>query len=87
MIKSFLIKYRIDFEENKNINNNVYQFYIKDNRTIIEYLGKLHYLIKDIDLLKEKYCEDNYIDIIKINYNQFNNIYPILWDNLKKLAK
>ena len=84
-IKEFLIKYKIDFEINKKLDNNIFQFYLSNKRTIIEYLSKDHYLIKDIDKMKKDYCEDNYIDSIRIRYNQFDNIYKILWENLKNV--
>jgi hypothetical protein len=82
-IEDFFRKYKINYEKDKNLDNIIYQFYIPDKRTIIEYLGKEHYLIKELDKKKECYCEDNYIDLIRINYNQFDDIYRILWENLK----
>ena len=84
-IKEFLDKYQVEYEMNKNLDNNVYQFYLPNRRTIIEYLSKEHYLIKDIDKIKKDYYEDNYIDSIRIRYNQFDNIYKILWENLKNV--
>ncbi len=82
-IEDFFRKYKINYEKDKNLDNIIYQFYIPGKRTIIEYLGKEHYLIKELDKKKECYCEDNYIDLIRINYNQFDDIYRILWENLK----
>lgn len=84
-IKEFLEKYQIEYEINKNLDNNLFQFYVPNIRTSIEYLSKEHYLIKDIDKIKEDYCEDNYIDLIRINSNQFDDIYRILWENLKNI--
>lgn len=84
-IKEFLDKYQIEYEMNKNLDNNLFQFYVPNKRTIIEYLSKEHYLIKDIDKMKKDYCEDNYIDSIRIRYNQFDDIYTILWENLKSI--
>jgi len=84
-IKEFLDKYKIEYEMNKNLGNNIFQFYLPNKRTIIEYLSKEHYLIKDIDKLKKDYYEDNYIDSIRIRYNQFDDIYKILWENLKNV--
>ena len=81
----FLEKYKIEYEENKNLDNILFQFYLSKNRIVIEYLSREHYLIKDIDKLKENYCEDNYIDLIIIKYNQFDDIYQILWNNLKNI--
>jgi hypothetical protein len=84
-IKEFLDKYQIEYEMNKNLDNNIFQFYLSNRRTIIEYLSKEHYLIKDIDKIKKDYYEDNYIDSIRIRYNQFGDIYKILWENLKSV--
>ena len=84
-IKEFLDKCQVEYEMNKNLDNNVYQFYLPNRRTIIEYLSKEHYLIKDIDKIKKDYYEDNYIDSIRIRYNQFDDIYQILWENLKNV--
>ena len=84
-IKEFLDKYQVEYEINKNLDNNIFQFYLPNRRTIIEYLSKEHYLIKDIDKIKKDYCEDNYIDSIRIRHNQFDDIYQILWENLKNV--
>jgi len=84
-VKEFLDKYQIEYEISKNLDNNIFQFYIPNRRTIIEYLSKEHYLIKDIDKIKKDYCEDNYIDSIRIRHNQFDDIYQILWENLKNV--
>lgn len=86
-IRDFLDKYQIKYEENKNLDNNIFQFYLSNIRTTIEYLSKEHYLIKDIDKMKKYYCEDNYIDSIRIRFNQFDDIYRILWENLIKTKK
>jgi hypothetical protein len=85
-IKEFLEKYQIEYELDKNLDNNIFQFYLPSKRTVIEYLSKEHYLIKELDKKKEDYCEDNYIDLIRINYNQFDDIYRILWENLKNVV-
>jgi very-short-patch-repair endonuclease len=85
-IKEFLEKYQIEYELDKNLDNNIFQFYLPNKRTVIEYLSKEHYLIKELDKNKEDYCEDNYIDLIRINYNQFDDIYRILWENLKNVV-
>lgn len=86
-IKEFLDKYQIEYEMNKNLDNIIFQFYLPSRRTIIEYLSKEHYLIKDIDKIKKDYYEDNYLNSIRIRYNQFDDIYKILWDNLIKIKK
>jgi len=52
-IKDFLEKYQIEYQIDKNLNNNIFQFYLPSKRTVIEYLSKKHYLIKDLDKKKE----------------------------------
>jgi very-short-patch-repair endonuclease len=86
-ISSFLNKYEVKYEENKNFNNIIFQFYIPDKRTIIEYVGRENHLIKELDKRKDNYCEENYIDVIKIKYDQIDDIYKILYDNLKNFIK
>ncbi len=73
-----------------------FDFYIPSIRTCIEFQGKQHFepledfggaetyqMLKVNNKIKEEYCEDNYINLIRIKYDQFNDIYRILWDNLK----
>lgn len=86
-IKEFLDKYKIDYHQNEKIENIIFQFYLPNKRTVIEYLSDKHYLILDFDKKKEDYCEDNYINLIKIKSDQINDIYNILWDNLRDLIK
>jgi hypothetical protein len=33
--------------------------------------------------MKQSYCEDNYIDLIRIRYDQLNKVDDILWNALK----
>lgn len=86
-IRNFLIKYKFDYEENKYLDNNLFQFYLTDKVIAIEYFGEQHYLIKDVDRKREDYCEDNYINLIRITYEQIDNIYHILYDNLKNYIR
>ncbi len=86
-IKEFLEKYNIRYEMNKKFNNLKFHFYIEKLRTIIEYIGEKHYLINNLDKIKEDYCEENYINLIRIRYDQLDDIYKILWDNLKRYIK
>jgi len=84
-IKEFLNKYKIEFIENKNLDNIIFQFYLPDVRYVVEFFSKDHYLISELDKLKEEYCEDNYINLVKIKYDQFDDIYQILWESLKNI--
>lgn len=76
-IEDFLNKYDIEFYQKYKINGVEFDFYLPKIRTCIEFEGKQN--------LKAKldYCEDNYIDLITIKYDQGNIVYEILWDNLK----
>lgn len=96
-IEEFLIKYKIEYIRRYQVGTLEFDFYLTSNRVFIEFKGRHHYepiielggiktlnkIIND-DKLKESYCEDNYIDLISIKYNDFDNIYQILWENLKK---
>lgn len=72
-----------------------FDFYLPKARTVIEFYSKQHFepveifggikayqSIKLNDGIKDEYCEENYINIIKIRYDQLN-IKKILFDNLK----
>jgi hypothetical protein len=69
-------------------------------RTCIEFDGEQHFhpvshfggimayeSLKINDKIKNDYCEDNYISLIRIRYDQIDDIYRILWDNLKNHIK
>lgn len=73
-----------------------FDFYISTMRTAIEFDDKHHYepidsfgglryynKLKIINKLKSEYCENNFINLIRIKYNQIDDINKILWDNLK----
>lgn len=84
------------FHNCRNIFELPFDFYIPIARTCIEFDGKQHYepltyfggvetyeKVKLNDKIKNDFCENNYIDLIRIRYDQFDNIYQILWENLK----
>lgn len=73
-----------------------FDFYIPSMRTCIEFDGKQHYfpmpffggqealnMVQATDKVKSNYCEDHYINLIRIRYDQIDNIHKILWENLK----
>ena len=88
------------FPDCKNIYQLPFDFYIPSMRTCIEFDGEQHFLplsffggqvaldkLKTNDKIKSDYCEDNYISLIRIRYDQIDDIYRILWDNLKTHIK
>jgi very-short-patch-repair endonuclease len=73
-----------------------FDFYLPKYRIAIEFDGKQHFepleffggiqsfeKLKLNDKIKSDYCEDNYINLIRIKYDQINIIWELLWDNLK----
>lgn len=84
------------FPNCKNIYQLPFDFYLPSLRICIEFDGKQHYepmgffgdvkayeKLKINDKIKSDYCEENFIDLIRIRYDQFDDIHKILWDNLK----
>lgn len=83
------------FEDCKNKYQLPFDFYITSKRTCIEIYDKQHYmpidqlgglkiyeLLKQNDKIKEIYCEENYINLIIIRYDQINIIEDILEKNI-----
>lgn len=79
------------FDDCKNIFQLPFDFYIPKYRTCIEFDGKQHYepadffggieafeKLKTNDRIKDDYCEDNFINIIRIRYDQMYKIDSIL---------
>ena len=69
-------------------------------RIFIEFDGRQHYepmeffgglksyeILKVNDKIKNDYCEDNYINLIRIRYDEFDSLHQILWENLKTFIK
>jgi very-short-patch-repair endonuclease len=97
--KNEILYYRqYKFSDCKNIAKLPFDFYIPTIRTCIEFDGKQHYFpvehfggletyekLKINDKIKNDYCEDNYINLIRIRYDQIDDIYTILWKNLNHL--
>ena len=70
-----------------------FDFYLKDYSLIIEYDGKQHFIkgwnsdeeferLKTNDAIKNKYCIDNNIDLLRIGYKDYKNISLILKNKL-----
>ena len=84
------------FHDCKNIFQLPFDFYLPKYRTAIEFDGKQHYepieyfgglesynRLKVNDKIKNDYCEDNFIELIRIRYDQIDRIYDILNECLK----
>jgi hypothetical protein len=95
-IKDFLRKFKIEFLQNHMMDRIEFDFYLPSIRVCIEFDGIYHFLqIEELgglntykkskidEKIKSDYCEDNYIDLVKIKYDQIDNIYMILWECLK----
>jgi predicted Zn-ribbon and HTH transcriptional regulator len=79
------------FEDCKDKRVLPFDFYLEDYNILIEYDGELHYkesryknsqdklnIIKNHDNIKNNYCKENNIKLIRIPYIEFNNIEEIL---------
>ena len=55
----------------------------------MEYFGGLesYNRLKVNDKIKNDYCEENFIDLIRIRYNQIDRIYDILNESLRMKIK
>ncbi len=95
-IELFLKKYNVDFIKDFREGTIEFDFYLSKIRTVIEFDGRQHFepieefggsetlsKIKYWDKELENYCEDNFINLIRIKYDQFEDIYQILYKNLK----
>lgn len=85
-ILEFLLKYKISHQTNKRFDNFKFQFYLTEIRTVIEFQSQSHFNLQNVidwDTRKRDYCEDNFINLIRIKYDQENIIWELLWDNLK----
>ena len=89
----FIHQHRIP--ECKNINPLPFDFYIPNKNILIEYDGEQHFELKHAfskegfyatqknDKIKDKFCLDNNIKLIRIPYWEFDNIEKILDRELK----
>lgn len=83
------------FIDCRNVFELPFDFYIPSKRTLIEFDGEQHFKpvehfgglktyeqLKMNDRIKNEYCEENYINLIRIKYNQIDKIEEILKNNL-----
>ena len=79
------------FKNCKNIKSLPFDFYLPERNVLIEFDGIQHYEVvehfggkekfkirKENDNIKNKFCTDNNIDLIRIKYSDINNIEKIL---------
>ncbi len=88
--KNIVFNMNHTFKDCKNKKRLKFDFYLQNNNIIIEYDGEHHFkenkyfgignleYITNNDNIKNKYCEDNNIEIIRIPYWNYNNIDDIL---------
>src|ERR1035437_7209279 len=92
------IKYEREkkFDDCKNIKELPFDFYLPEYNLCIEYDGELHYKssiqfggekrlnrVKEHDEIKNKWCKDNNIKLLRIHYLKKSRISKILKENLK----
>lgn len=83
------------FKECKNIKELPFDFYLPEHKICIEYDGELHFRsvelfgglnllnrIKENDTIKDNWCINNEIKLIRISYKQKGKILKILTENL-----
>lgn len=83
------------FTDCRNVFELPFDFYIPSKRTLIEFDGEQHFQpvehfgglkayeqLKINDKIKNDYCEENYINLIRIRYDQIDKIEEILKSNL-----
>lgn len=99
-IHNFLRKYKISFKERYRLGEVTFDFYLPSLRVCIEFDGRQHFepiekfggvttyeRIKSNDKIKNEYCEEHYIELIRIKYDKIEDIYRILWDSLAHKIK
>jgi very-short-patch-repair endonuclease len=99
-IHNFLRKYKIVFKEKHRLDKVTFDFYLPSLRVCIEFDGRQHFepiekfggvptleRIKLNDKVKNEYCEEHYIELVRIKYDKIDDIYRILWDNLAHKIK
>lgn len=99
-ISKFLLKHKLKFERKYKISDMIFDFYLPSIRTCIEFDGeqhsypmeslgglKLYEHLKIRDKIKSDYCEEEYINLIRIKHTDIDNIHQILWENLKNHIK
>ena len=94
LIEKYLKENKIDFEKEKRFNDCrdklplPFDFYLEDYNLCIEYDGEFHYrnvyyescleLTQKHDRMKDEYCKDNGIKLLRISYKEKNDIERII---------
>ena len=83
-VKKFLNKNIISYYQQHKFESfdAPFDFYIPSSRLCIEFI-EICESLKVNDKIKNDYCEENFIDLIRIRYNQIDRIYDILNESLK----
>jgi hypothetical protein len=94
-IEKFLRENNIDFKKNYQMGatNISFDFFLFKINTVVDFDISGYYTLidkeesyeslKTNDKIKNDYCEDNYIDLIRIRYDQIDRIFDILKESLK----
>lgn len=99
-VSNFLNRNNMRYYKYHKIDEFIFNYYLPKSRTIIELFGRHHFepieefggietlnKVRELDKKKVDYCDDNYINLIRIRYDQFDDIYQILWENLSRYIK
>jgi very-short-patch-repair endonuclease len=102
IIKKYLDKNDISYKHQHFFEHSglPFDFYLPKYRTVIEFDGIQHHQpvehfgglesyerLKTNDKIKNDYCEDNFIELIRIRYDQIDRIYDILNESLRMKIK
>ena len=97
IVKKFFKDFNLNYLQQHKFDymNLPFDFYIPSKRTLIEFDGEQHFQpvehfgglksyeqLKINDKIKNDYCEENYINLIRIRYDQIDKIEEILKNNL-----
>lgn len=91
-VKNFLNENNISYYQQYSFDYGLpFDFYLPKYRMFIEFDGKQHFepidyfggvptfeRLRENDRIKNEYCEENFIDILRIRYDQIDNINDIL---------
>jgi hypothetical protein len=83
---SFIQQYK--FSTNEEMASYPFDFYLPSFRMCLDFepvrFNPISYeRIKAISEVKQSYCEENFIDLIRIRYDRIDSISDILWESLK----